>query len=250
MRLHIYFRHTDISRATKNGRPEWFSHVVCFTNLISTIENSEYRDRVIFHFIFDGDKQKFDSDPLVKMFETISIEKNAHIINGGDQRKAWRQCIELVSSNQNIKSDDLIYLLENDYVHVDGWLDEIYSLYASNIKWDIISLYDHPDKYPEYCRHIDAKKNENKMTKLYFSKTWHWKMTPSTCASYIIPAETFRQLYRVLKLGIYDYKLFMLLTKVFRKKLLSPIPSLSTHSMEDFLAPAINWAEIINEPKK
>ncbi|EEY5396968.1 glycosyl transferase, partial [Escherichia coli] len=26
MKIHIYFRHTDISRTTKNNRPEWFSH--------------------------------------------------------------------------------------------------------------------------------------------------------------------------------------------------------------------------------
>ncbi|EFN8413571.1 glycosyl transferase, partial [Escherichia coli O7] len=25
MKIHIYFRHTDISRTTKNNRPEWFS---------------------------------------------------------------------------------------------------------------------------------------------------------------------------------------------------------------------------------
>ncbi|EFB2554553.1 glycosyl transferase, partial [Escherichia coli] len=52
MKIHIYFRHTDISRTTKNNRPEWFSHENCFINLINTIKESKYKDQIAFTFIF------------------------------------------------------------------------------------------------------------------------------------------------------------------------------------------------------
>lgn len=248
MKVNIYFRHTDISRATINGRPDWFSHEACFRNLISTIERSKFNSNVIFNFIFDGNPDILDSEPLYKLFKnSLLCNKKIHVINGGDQRKAWRACIDIVSSDiRNMESSDLIYLLENDYVHLHNWLDELNSLNNSLINWDVISLYDHPDKYHEYCEHIDAEKNKNPKSCVYFTGTHHWKLAPSTCATYIMRADMFDKLKTILSMGIYDYKLFFILTKILRRKLISPIPSLSTHSMASLLAPAIDWSSVIS----
>lgn len=252
MKVHIYFRHTDISRATKNDRPDWFSHELCFKNLISTIENSHYKDKVIFNFIFDGTESSLESDSLYKHFNDMKLEnKKIYLIKGGDQRKAWKECINIVTQNRIFIDDhDLIYLLENDYVHTDWWLEELYNLKNSKIDWDIATLYDHPDKYQDFCKHIDASKNKNIKTKVFFSGHHHWKLAPSTCATYVIKAEVFNKIVSILKLAIYDYKLFFILTKVFRMKLVSPIPSLSTHSMNSLLAPVIHWDEVVSDEKK
>ena len=84
--------------------------------------------------------------------------KKIFIINGGDQRKAWRECVKLVDEDRRvgkIDKNDLIYFLENDYLHESKWIDEIFNLVKSNIRWDMATLYDHPDKYSEYCEHLD-----------------------------------------------------------------------------------------------
>ncbi|HGC5217009.1 TPA: glycosyl transferase, partial [Escherichia coli] len=72
----------------------------------------------------------------------------------------------------------------------------------------------------------------------------HWKIAPSTCATYIMKARVFDRTKIILKLAIYDYKLFLILTKIFRIRLLSPIPALSTHCMASLLSPSINWDDL------
>ena len=245
MKIHIYFRHTDISRTTKNNRPEWFSHENCVVNLINTIKESKYKDQIAFTFIFDGSLNVASLDPLYQHFENIDMNnKKIFIINGGDQRKAWRECVKLVDEDRRvgkIDKNDLIYFLENDYLHESKWIDEIFNLVKSNIRWDMATLYDHPDKYSEYCEHLDSLKNKNKKTIVFYSGSRHWKIAPSTCATYIMKARVFDRTKIILKLAIYDYKLFLILTKIFRIRLLSPIPALSTHCMASLLSPSINW---------
>ncbi|EFC1528486.1 glycosyl transferase [Escherichia ruysiae] len=248
MKVHIYFRHTDISRTTKNNRPEWFSHEKCFVNLINTIKNSKYKDQIAFNFIFDGSLNVASLDPLYQCFEKIDLNnKKIFIIDGGDQRKAWRECVKLVDEDRRvgkIVEHDLIYFLENDYLHETKWVDELFNLAKSNIRWDMVTLYDHPDKYSEYCEHPDSLKNKNKKTIVYYSGTRHWKITPSTCATYIMKAKVFDKTKMILQLAIYDYKLFLILTNIFRIKLISPIPALSTHCMASLLSPSISWENL------
>ncbi|HDS7622392.1 TPA: glycosyl transferase, partial [Escherichia coli] len=143
-----------------------------------------------------------------------------------------------------IDKNDLIYFLENDYLHESKWIDEIFNLVKSNIRWDMATLYDHPDKYSEYCEHLDSLKNKNKKTIVFYSGSRHWKIAPSTCATYIMKARVFDRTKIILKLAIYDYKLFLILTKIFRIRLLSPIPALSTHCMASLLSPSINWDDL------
>lgn len=257
MAIHIYYRHTPILRSSGKFRPEWFSHEKCFLNLLETIRPSLLDGKAHLHLVFDGSendlRQDFAVDHLERLTQASPVAVptiHRHMISGGDQRKAWRAVVALAKAHcddNTVQPDDLIYFLENDYVHRAGWIDEVNQLTTYGIQWDYLTLYDHPDKYPDYCKHGDTRHYRNLRSLLFATPKRHWRTTPSTCATYMLSREAFLRDQPLLRLGIFDFKLFGFLTKILRRRLISPLPALSTHSMSDFLSPNIDWAKELAE---
>jgi hypothetical protein len=131
-----------------------------------------------------------------------------------------------------------VYFLENDYLHDPRWISCLEELINSQIPFDYVSLYDHPDKYLYSDSFHDM--HQKLVSKIFFTKTVHWRTTPSSCASFITSMENFRKDIPILKMGLMDHLMFDELGKL-GKIMVSPIPSLSTHCMARFLAPCIQW---------
>ena len=252
MVIHIFFRHAPIGRLVPQSRPSWFSYRNLFTNLMATIGSSLAAGTVRLHVLFDGLSSDFEQDDIYllaseaqssKQYPTDAIR--SVLIKGGDQRRAWRACLTEIDKLGSLPDNDIIYFLENDYAHIPDWVNKIQELEASGIAWDYLSLYDHLDKYPGLCSHPDSKRYRDLKSHIFCSGTHHWRSTPGTCASYLTHVRTYRQDRQILNLGLYDFRLFKLLTRVRRRVLLSPIPSLSTHSMEQFAAPVVDWSKIV-----
>ena len=83
------------------------------------------------------------------------------------------------------KENDLIYFLENDYLHVQGWVIKVIELFRTH-KDKYVSLYDHADKYFDY---------DKLESKIIATSNCHWRTTPSTCGSYIINRNIYRFSY-------------------------------------------------------
>jgi len=255
MALHIYFRHAPSRVLSRKLRPGWFTYQRCFENLVGTVESALADRRVTLNFVFDGLEADFLSDEtcgavtrLIQGRTGIADAVAIHLISGGNQRKAWKQALSLVLNDVGkgrVAVNDYVYLLENDYVHVANWLSKFNELAASNIKWDYLTLYDHLDKYPDLTTTTDATRYKHLKSKVYCTGTQHWRTTPSTCATYLLPVKILLADRLLLELGIADFKLFSILCKAKRRTLLSPLPSLATHSMTGFLAPAVNWERCI-----
>ncbi|WP_125347529.1 glycosyl transferase [Pandoraea apista] len=253
MTIHIYYRHTPTSRSSNKWRPEWFTHERCFLNLLETTHKSMMRGDVSLHVLFDGSEADLADDfttPVlaraIEQFPGMAGAVSVQRISGGDQRKAWRACVDVITADlaTTIQPHDIIYVLENDYLHVDGWPDEIRELATSGISWDYLSLYDHPDKYPNLCAHGDAKRYATLKSQVFSTSRRHWRTAPSTCGTYMLSRETFERDIRLLRLGIFDFKFFKILTKIKRRKLVTPMPALSTHCMTEFLSPVIDWESV------
>ncbi|MDE1892470.1 MAG: glycosyl transferase [Betaproteobacteria bacterium] len=253
MAIHIYYRHTPIQRSSGKFRPEWFSHKKCFLNLLETIHSSLLDGKVHLHLVFDGSENDLRQDFAIGHLDRLaqgspSAEPaiHRHMIIGGNQRKAWRAVVALAKAHcddNTVQPNDIIYFLENDYVHRAGWIDEVNQLKAHGICWDYLTLYDHPDKYPDFCKHGDTRHYRNLRSQIFVTPKRHWRTTPSTCATYMLSREAFMRDQLLLRFGIFDFRLFGLLTKILRRRLLSPLPALSTHSMSDFLSPNVDWAK-------
>lgn len=145
----------------------------------------------------------------------------------------------------HFKDTDVVYFAEDDY---------IYRLSAPRIIEEGLTIadyssgYDHPDKYINHC---DGGPNYHiseggELTRVVITKSSHWKFTNSSCM-------TFATTVRILKrdLDVYkkycstshpnDFPMFEELIQIRKSKLVSPIPSVSTHGEYEWLAKFVDW---------
>jgi hypothetical protein len=218
--IHILYRHTSNISGIGKNRPNWFSYEKSLNNILSTIQNIDF---IKFHLLYDG------------IFED-SISRIDHIENfsGGSDiisfHYAWNY-----AKNLTLQDDDLIYFLENDYIHIDNWYSKILELYNTH-KNIYTTLYDHPDKYEIGYQHLRPK--------LIKTSSHHWRTTPSTCGSFMISKQILIEDYDIHTSSSEDHNKFIWLGENRNRILISPIPSLSTHCEAEHLAPAIDWSSI------
>ena len=112
-------------------------------------------------------------------------------------------------------------------------------------------------------------KDGGEVSRVYLSNSCHWKDTNSTTMTFAAKVKDLKAdklIFKAFTNGIipdwfpnwipyisnlknkntpWDYIIFRLLIKFKSKKLISPIPSYSTHGEVRFLAKFKNWSEII-----
>ena len=241
-RLHIYYRHVHAkaeaySRDPNKRRPAWFSYEICFRNLLATIRSDPMGSRVDITLVFDGTKEDFMDDFSSKYFANQEFGIKLQFIQGGSDKNSSLIALHMANTTA-MPEDDLIYILENDYLHQPGWVGKVFELSNSNIAFDYVSLYDHGDKYfLEMYKDLTAK--------LFHTASHHWRTTPSTCASFVMSKKVLTGEYETHIAGIPDYFLFNKLIGEKKRVLLTPVPGLATHCMEGYLSPAIDWAKVI-----
>ena len=252
-KLQIIYRHVGVnaSQVISKDRPKWFTHEICFANLVKTIKDSRNSGmEVNLHVLFDGNEETYAKDFIKQYYEAAQssstpdlLKFKLKIFEGGSQYLAMQNAINYIEGS-NFSEQDYIYLLENDYLHDSRWITSLDELLKSHIPFDYISLYDHPDKYPfNKCSH---EMHQELVSKLFFTKTMHWRTTPSSCASFITSMKVFKEDNSILRMGLMDHLMFDELNKIGRV-MVSPIPSLSTHCMARFLAPCIKWESYLEK---
>ncbi len=257
MKIHIYYRHTPVTRTTSRGRPSWFSHEICFASLLDSLLASEAPEDIFLTIVFDGTEADFAADFIPGYLarpdvEASPIGKNVRVvrITGGTQRRASSACLSLIKQDcvDRIRDeDDIIYSLENDYLHLPDWVAPVVALAQSNVRWDYLSLYDHGDKYPENCDYIDARRYHHLKSKIVVAGGHHWRTVPSTCGTFLQRRSVFLRDFKFATLCLNDMYHFRILTELMRRVLLTPVPGLSTHSMEQALSPGIDWAKVAKD---
>jgi len=78
-------------------------------------------------------------------------------------------------------------------------------------------------------------------SKLFVTKTHHWRTAPNTCGTFLLRRKTLIEDLYIWWLEIQDYYLFQTLCINKGRILLTPIPGLATHCMEGYLSPTIDW---------
>jgi hypothetical protein len=151
---------------------------------------------------------------------------------------------EMYSIIKEVKCNDtdLIYILENDYLHDITWVEKVLNAFQIFEGLNYISLYDHNDKYflPMY---------DDLVSKIFTTNKHHWRTTPSTCGSYVTTKKIFDEDYNDhtgVTVPIGDHHKWLWLNENKERFVLTPIPGLSTHCMEGLLSPTINWEKINN----
>lgn len=226
MKIHIYYRHYNVS-GTEPRRPEGFDYEKCYINLL----NSFLKDNCRVNIIFDGE---VDSN-WIKNHHYDSL----YTIKAGGDQNSFFETVKIAKNDPLVEENDLIYFLENDYLHIKGWDNKIIELFSMYQNLDYVSLYDHNDKYflPMY---------DSLVSKIFTTETHHWRTTPSTCGSFIISKKVLNEDYDILTTMAGDHNKFLWLNENKNRFVFTPIPGLSTHCMRGLLSPTINWNKLNN----
>jgi hypothetical protein len=227
MKINVYLRHcyySKIQESPGKQRPDWWDKEKVFQNFKNTLNP----DTTNYTIIYDEHYGKIEDTFLAQ-------EKNTHIINCGGEAKSFIKTLRYIQS-QNHSADDIIYFLEDDYVHRPGW-DKIL-LEGFDLGADYVTLYDHGDKYMEFYSEF--------RTKILHSKSSHWMATPSTTNTFAVKFSTLikdfsvHHKYSMNTEPTLDHQKFLELAQN-GKVLISSIPGYSTHAQQDLLSPCIDW---------
>ena len=108
-KIEIFVRHCTISKfSADRERIRGFSKEECCKNLKQTIDKSLTN----ITFMMDGD--------LNDHFLKNEKEYRVIPIQGGNQAMSWQSTLEYVNNN-NFSDDQIIYFLEDDYLHRNNW---------------------------------------------------------------------------------------------------------------------------------
>lgn len=234
--IHIYYR-TTINNKPNNLRPEWFSYEKCFKNLLDTIN-----DNCRLTIVFDGDSLSYNSSFFKKYEEKYKF--NVKLISAGSDFSSNTQTFQFINTEKQIAKEDLVYVLENDYLHLPNWPEIVTYLYSVSEGVHYTTLFDHLDKYlfTRQDRDDEFGMYKNLVSKIYVAAR-HWRTVPNTCGSFILRKDIFDQDLDVHTSGKADNTRFGELAKRGRV-VLSPVPSLGTHCQIPYIAPIINWRSI------
>tara|TARA_R110000868_G_scaffold408357_1_gene691409 strand:+ start:9432 stop:10124 length:693 start_codon:yes stop_codon:yes gene_type:complete len=226
MKIHIFYSHYNVEGTDNKFRPSWFDYEKCFINLLDTIEGKD----IDLHLIMDG---KIENNWIHKYKHRYI----SHEVTAGNMRDAGWQMFKIALDLVTIKDDDLIYFLENDYLHIKGWDKHIINLFSCLEGLNYVTLYDHYDKY-------FAQDYDNLASKIFVSDTHHWRTTPSTCGSFIVSKKLWKEDY-VFHVSLEgDHNKWLAINEQKGRFILSAVPGLSTHVMSNLMSPIIDWEQI------
>lgn len=146
-----------------------------------------------------------------------------------------------------LPEDEIVYFVEDDYLHREN---SRAAIIEGLTRVDYVSLYDHPDKYmlPEYGGNPLIGKDAAEETKVFLTKTTHWKLTNSTTYTFASFVQTIKEDIAIFDKNTHgvishDFQTFLDLGEKGRA-LATPIPGYATHCEPAWASPLIDWSAV------
>jgi len=147
---------------------------------------------------------------------------------------------------KELKDNDLIYLVEDDYLHLPN--SDTILLEGLQIA-NYCTLYCHPDKYINAnCGGNPQVEGGGEITRVVLTNSSYWKLTNSTTMTFATNIKTLKEdvdIWEEATIESYprDYWAFCKLIDKGRS-LISSIPAKSTHTEIPWLSPLIDWTKV------
>ena len=229
--IRLFQLHCNFSELSQNKlRPKWFNREKIFDSLMLTLdERVEY---TAFHDSGNGEIK-----------DHFLQNKNVNKISekGGSGAQTFVNLLNHVIK-QDYNDNDIIYFLEDDYLHKPGWINVLLDGFKY-INADYYTLYDHPNKY--YPELIDKFP-----TSLFVTPTAHWRTTMSTTNTYACEFKTLKKHFNIHiqhcdleAKWVKDHDKFTHLWNI-GSNLISCVPGYSSHIEENMLSPITDWSQI------
>ena len=241
-----------------DNRPEWFHFRSCWDNLVSTTKNEDCAITVLYdgelkgheEYNYHADVLEIDSaSKLPEIHKDWELKGEMYIdhdeqgreihkrVEAPDREKASGYLMyELIRDNMYDWDDnDIIYLVEDDYMHISGWpivLQNVYDMYDGV---DYVSLYDHPDKYTQRYQGLSSQ--------ILVSNYCHWRTVPSSCGTFAGRVRTFKEDLDIHMGSLGDHNKFTLLAQR-NRNMISAMPAFATHCVNPWTSPFRDWVKV------
>jgi hypothetical protein len=235
--IEVFIRHcyySKIQELPDRIRPSWFNKIKVFENFKNTL-NADLINYTIVYDEFYGS--------IGKTF--LAKEKNVEIIKCGNECDSFLKTLEIIQS-RNFEDEQIIYLLEDDYLHRPGWSEVM--LEGFDIKSHYLTLYD-----------FDFFIAKGWLCEIFTTPSSHWRAVPATTNTFACKYKTLVEdieiqkeysIYGIREMDEYsysrDYNKFWELQKQ-ERYLISPMPGWSTHCDKNHISPIIDWKKVVNE---
>lgn len=234
MKVSVIYRCCDLelnSDEFKGIRPDWFDKKICFMSLFENIKQSKFD--ITFNVLHDGDDKGFLSFILEKMYaDKIG---NFTKVDFKSNLKSLFKTFEIADGC--FETSDIVYFIEDDYLHVEGALDVIIN---GTKVYGLTTGFDHLDRYK---RNDDITLGKDYIA--YSSSTnRHWRTAESTTCTWAVDKKTWNLIKDDVKhYALSDRELFRHLYKK-GIRLWTPIPGVSTTLDYTTFSPGIDWKSI------
>lgn len=243
--LHVIYRTCQLPNKNKERpdwmdnsgfRPEWFNKENAFKSILNELGRHDY-----LHVLFDGYSENHFLEKYLK--DTVNTNFKFLEFDGGSDAHSYKFCLEYIEQCEHITSNDLIYLVEDDYLHNKGWKEILWEAFDTGAT-EYWTLFDHPDKYSNDINEIEA-------CKVFVGKNCYWRTATSTTNTIAFKMQTFLDQKRVhyescdTEAGMtWDHQKFIQLKDEFNARISYPIPGYSTHLDKRTLSSFINWQNV------
>jgi len=197
--------------------------------------------------IFKNSKVKYDLHKL----DLSKYEKNIEKINERGEEVSHNQMSNMANINQSLleskNSNDLVYFVEDDYLHKKEAISEMvftYERLASQLDKEIIIC---PADYPYLYTQAELTQN-------FLGKNYHWRKVGESLCTFLTSKKIIEKYWeKYLSMCKKEHAPFEKpLHEIYKKELcISPIPSLAVHftNINSIfgLSPNVDWEKIWEE---
>jgi hypothetical protein len=234
--IEVFLRHCYYSKLQElpdRIRPSWFNKIKVFENFKNTLDPNLVNYTIVYDEFYGSIDKTF-----------LAREENVEVIKCGSENDSFLKTLDIIQS-RNFDDDQIIYFLEDDYLHRPGWCDIMLEGFTINSSY--LTLYD-----------FDFFIAKGYLCEIFVTPNSHWRAVPATTNTFACRYKTLiedleiHQKYSSSNTikeedGLHfskDYDKFWNLCKK-NKYIISPIPGWSTHCDAYHISPIIDWKKII-----
>jgi len=210
---------------------------------------SSKEDKVTMREILEKSKFKFNFIELnlSDYLQRIKVIKKNNTQIENNMKSTMASIIKSFEISKN--SDDLVYFVEDDYIHSDDCISEmllVYEKFSTILKDEIFIV---PVDYPYLYQ-------KNQSTNILIGQKYHWRSVRESLLTFLTSKKMINKYYdELIKMGEIEHEPYeTILHNIYDKeKCFSPIPSLALHCTNVNsifgLSPTIDFKKLWEESK-
>ena len=260
---------TEVNMLTQSKKRIFEKEKVEYTlrsihSILQSLDSSDQLKKIKIKLkVIDYNSKKENLDRIDKLFKSFNrnydlinlnvsnFEENIAKTNQKNQTVTSNQKSNMANIHQSLieakNSEDLIYFVEDDYIHNKDSLNEMvltFERISSQIKNDIFLC---PTDYPYLYSKAEP-------TQIFLGSNYHWRKVNETLCTFLTSKEMVNKHWNILKsmCEIEHYPFEKPLHDIYDRELcISPVPSLAIHCTNINsifgLSPNVNWKKLWDE---